>query len=69
MTHIPQLFHNQKMHSRLHPPYNKGHCKISKKNIIQIKNLYSTGQYRQIDLANQFDVSQITISRIIHRKN
>lgn len=64
-----QIFRNQSMHNRLHPPHNKGHCKISKKDIIRVKSLYSTVRYRQIDLAKQFDVSQRLICRIIHRKN
>jgi hypothetical protein len=42
-----------------------GTAKLSEADVAQIRRLYSTGKYRQVDLAKQFGVIQITISRVV----
>lgn len=36
--------------------------------VREIRKLYATGSYRQIDLAESFGISQPEVSRIVNRK-
>lgn len=43
-------------------------AKLSKEQIVEIRELYSTGFVTQQDLADHFDVSQVHISNIVLKK-
>lgn len=43
-------------------------AKITEADVRKIRALYATGQYRQIDLARRFGLTQWPISAIIRRK-
>lgn len=36
--------------------------------VREIRKLYATGMYRQVDLAESFGISQPEVSRIVNRK-
>ncbi|WP_413475887.1 hypothetical protein, partial [Staphylococcus equorum] len=42
--------------------------KLTIEQVLEIRKLYSTGIYRQLDLSKMFDVSQSSIGNIINRK-
>ena len=44
-------------------------CKLSEKDVIRIRRLYSTGRYKQSDLSKIFSVDQTQISCIVLRKS
>ncbi len=50
----------------------KGEChhnaRLSEDQIVEIRELYSTGLVTQQDLADHFDVSQVQISNIVLQK-
>jgi predicted XRE-type DNA-binding protein len=46
-----------------------GHAKLSSEDVIQIRRLYETGDYKQGELAEMYHVGQSRISYIINRKN
>jgi predicted XRE-type DNA-binding protein len=45
-----------------------GNSKIKKKEVDEIKQLYSTNNYSQRELAKQFNISQSTIFQIVNRR-
>jgi len=45
-----------------------GNAKLTQKQIVEIKRLYSTGKYTQIYLAKLFDVCDSNICQIINNK-
>lgn len=44
---------------------NRKYCKITPKRAARIRSMYSTGRYRQVDLAAKYNVCQRTISLIV----
>lgn len=42
-------------------------AKLTEENVREIRKLYATGQYRQVDLADRFGVTQVLISKIVRR--
>lgn len=42
--------------------------KLSIEQVLEVRNLYTTGKYKQIELADKFNISPDNISRIINRK-
>jgi hypothetical protein len=43
----------------------QGHSKLTKIQVIEIKNLYSTGKYTQLKLAKLYGICQQTVSKIV----
>lgn len=43
--------------------------KLTKRSVLSIRKLYSSGNYSQEDLGRRFGVSQVMISRIVRGKN
>ena len=52
-----------KWHGQAHPM-----AKLTRAQVLKIEHLYRTGSYKQIDLAEKFDVSATAIGAIVHRK-
>ena len=50
-----------------HPESQNGRAKLNKNQIIEIRKLYTTGNYYQKELAEKFNVIQAHISRIIRK--
>jgi hypothetical protein len=54
------------------PPYVTGALvldgRLPDEDVAEIRRLYATGSYRQVDLADQFGVCQPEISRIVNNK-
>jgi len=44
-----------------------GTHKLKEKDVLEIRQLYSTGEYTQRDLSKKYGISQTEISRIYHR--
>jgi hypothetical protein len=47
---------------------NNGSAKLSEKDVLEIRSLYSTGNFSQTNLANIYDVNQSRISSIVTRR-
>jgi len=45
-----------------------GFSKLTRGNVKKIRKLFSTGDHTQPELAEMFDVSVATISRVVRRK-
>jgi hypothetical protein len=43
--------------------------KLTEKEVLKIREMYSTGEYKQIDLAKMFGIDQTQISCIVLKKN
>ncbi len=58
---------DRKRHGRTSPPRGEqqGAAKLTTAQVIQIRNIYNSGQMKQIDIARMFGVRDSTISRII----
>jgi hypothetical protein len=46
-----------------------GRCKLTEAQAIQVKRLYESGDWRQVDLAEKFGVTQIAISLLVRGVN
>ncbi len=46
-----------------------GGCKLTASAVTELRILYATGQYRQIDLAARFGIKQSQVSRIVRGKS
>ena len=44
------------------------HSKLTKNKVLEIRSLYSSGNFTQRDLADRFSISQTNISDIVNRK-
>jgi hypothetical protein len=53
-----------------HPPRGSAHgrAKLTEDNVREIRQLYATGNYSQLELGLRFGVSKHTISLIVRRK-
>lgn len=53
------------------PPHRRGadhnHAKLSEADVLEIRRLYATGKWRQVDLAAKYKVRQTNISQIVRR--
>ena len=56
------------MLSKRNSGINNNRAKLTDEQVKNIRNMYSSGMYTQIQLANQFDTDQGTISCIVRRK-
>lgn len=45
-----------------------GNCKLTEKEVIKIRELYSLGTYNQYELASQYNIKQQQVSRIVNNK-
>lgn len=42
-----------------------GHAVLSTDQVVELRRLYATGRYRQVDLASRFGIKQQTLSKIV----
>jgi hypothetical protein len=42
-----------------------GHARLTADQVVEVRRLYATGAYRQVDLAAMFDTPQTNVSRIV----
>lgn len=47
---------------------NQSKTKMCLESVTQVRELYSTGKYRQIDLAKKYNIHRVTISNIVNHK-
>lgn len=47
---------------------NRNYCRLNKEKADEIRVKYSTGRFRQVDLAAEYGVSQRTISLVVRNK-
>lgn len=43
--------------------------KLSDKEVTQIREMYDSGQFKQVELAKMYNVSQVQISNIVNRRH
>lgn len=48
---------------------NGGGGKLTDEDVLKIRQLYQEGRHRQVDIAAQFNVTQVMVSRVVLRKS
>ncbi len=64
----PNRFWHKKHPEKVRRGENIGSAKLNNESVVKIRSMYSTGQWRQIDLAKLFGVNQTIISDVVIRR-
>jgi len=68
-TQSEQLFHSYEFKLRSANGEKNGRAKLTETQVVQIRNLFKTGQYTKTKLSKEFMVGLTTIRMIINKKN